>query len=344
MVHEPDVPEVTPPDVTLSDSVRAASVQFEHRPGDLAYNWRRVDDFCEQAVARKVQIVAFPEMCLTGYWHIRHLDRHSITALAETVPGGPSSRRLLATARRTGLIIGVGLIEAGMDGRLYNTYVVAQPDGHVHAHRKLHCFVSPHMSSGSDYTVFDTHLGCRLGVLICWDNNLVENVRLTALQGADILLAPHQTGGCASRSPHAMGRIDADLWHQRVARPEAIRAEFAGPKGREWLLRWLPARAHDNGMFLLFANGVGPDDDEVRTGNAMILDCYGRILAETIEAADVLVEADLDLGLLERCTGRRWIRGRRPELYGGLATATGAEVDPRTARFSEVAVGRHPGG
>lgn len=40
-------------------------------------------------------------------------------------------------------------------------------------------------------------------------------------------------------------------------------------------------RAHDNGLFILFSTGVGRDDDEVRTGNVMILDPYGRILTET---------------------------------------------------------------
>jgi predicted amidohydrolase len=325
MVHQPDVRRL----------IRSAAVQFNHQPGDLAYNWARVEDFCRQAAGQGVQIIAFPEMCLTGYWHVRMLDRAQIDVLAEVIPTGPSTQHLVELARRYDLIIGVGLIEVGDDGRLYNAYVVAQPDGQVDVHRKLHCFVSQHMASGDRYTVFDTHLGCRLGVLICWDNNLVENARLTALQGAEILLAPHQTGGCASRSPHAMGRIDPELWHRRQQDPEAIRAEFAGPKGKQWLLRWLPARAHDNGMFLVFANGVGVDDDEVRTGNAMILDCYGRTLAETGEPEDTMVIADLDLSLLDRCTGRRWIRGRRPELYGPLAEASGAELDPRAARFSE---------
>jgi predicted amidohydrolase len=320
--------------------IRTAAVQFNHRPGDPGYNWSRVEHFCEQAAREDVQIIAFPEMCLSGYWHVRKLDRRQIEALAESVPDGPSTRRLVESASRTGMIVGVGLIEAAEDGRLYNTYVVAQPDGKVDTHRKLHCFISEHMASGDRYTVVDTHLGCKLGVLICWDNNLGENVRLTALQGADILLAPHQTGGCDSRSPHAMSRIDLMLWHRRKEDPDAIRAEFAGPKGRGWLMRWLPARAHDNGVFLLFANGVGIDDDEVRTGNAMILDCYGRVLAETGEPEDAMVVAEMDLGLLGRCTGRRWIRGRRPELYGALAQATGSELDPRAARFSKDAVGR----
>ena len=175
------------------------------------------------------------------------------------------------------------------------------------------------MSSGNEYTVFDTPWGVRIGVLICWDNNLIENVRMTALAGADILLAPHQTGGCKSASPHAMGPVDVALWDQRKENPEAIEAEFRGPKGREWLMRWLPARAHDNGLFIVFSNGVGEDDGEVRTGNAMIIDCYGRIIAETWQAADAMVVAELDLSLLENCTGRRWMRGRRPELYAAIA-------------------------
>jgi hypothetical protein len=74
-------------------------------------------------------------------------------------------------------------------------------------------------------------------------------------------------------------------------------------KGRGWLMRWLPARAHDNGMFLVFANGVGQDDDEVRTGNAMVIDCYGRILHESPALGDDMVVADLDASLRERIEG-----------------------------------------
>ncbi len=98
-------------------------------------------------------------------------------------------------------------------------------------------------------------------------------------------------------------------------------------------MRFLPARAHDNGIFLVFSNGVGIDDDEIRTGNAMIIDPYGRILAETNRADDDMVIADLDASLRVENTGKRWIRTRRPELYGLLATRTGMEQDTRTVRF-----------
>lgn len=315
--------------------IKAAAVQFQHRPNDKAYNIGRVRHFCALAAAEKVALIAFPEMCITGYWHLRNSGKADLERLAEGVPDGASSLVLQELAKRYGMIIGAGLIEQGEDGKLYNTYVVCMPDGSCAKHRKLHVFISKYISSGDAFTVIDTPLGFKLGVLVCWDNNLVENARMTALKGADILLAPHQTGGTASRSPFAMGRIDPALWHNRRADPKAIEAEFKGDKGRGWLMCWLPARAHDNGMFVIFSNGVGLDDDEVRTGNAMIIDCYGRIVSETWQADDAMVTCELDLSLLPMSTGRRWLRGRRPELYRELSVSTGKEFDPRAARFSE---------
>jgi predicted amidohydrolase len=135
-----------------------------------------------------------------------------------------------------------------------------------------------------------------------------------------------------------MGLVDKALWKNRHADPAAIEAELRGPKGRGWLMRWLPARAHDNGLFLIYSNGVGVDDDEIRTGNAMILDPYGRILAETWKAGDDMVVADLDASLLEVSTGRRWIKTRRPELYEPLTVPTGLEQDTRIVRFDKKGV------
>ncbi|WP_428939651.1 nitrilase family protein [Fontivita pretiosa] len=318
--------------------LRAATVQFQSVNGDKPANLQKIRSFVEQAAQQRVQLICFPECCITGYWYLRKLDRERFAALAEPVFDGPSSRFLMELSRRHGMTIGAGLIEAGDDGRFYNTFVVAMPDGQFRRHRKLHTFVSEFLSDGNEYTVFDTPHGCRVGVLICYDNNIIENVRITALMGAEVLLAPHQTGGCATSSPHGMKPIDVNLWENRHKDPAAIEAAFRGDSGRGWLLRWLPARAHDNGMFLIFSNGVGRDDDEVRTGNAMILDPYGRIIVETWEAADRMLVADLDPALLERCTGRRWITTRRPELYHPLTVPTGLERPTRVSRFEGLSV------
>ena len=316
------------------NNLRAASVQFQHVPGDKEANLSTIRSFVAKAFLEKVDLLVFPEMCLTGYWHVRNLSRDEIDALAEPVPTGPSTDALLLLASEHEMTIGAGLIERGLDGKFYNTYVVAMPSGRTVSHRKLHTFISEHMDSGDDYTVFDLPDGTKAGILICYDCNLGENVRATALQGAEVLLAPHQTGGCDTPSPRCMGAIDLDLWERRSEDTAAIETEFKGPKGREWLMKWLPARAHDNGIFLIFSNGVGRDDDEVRTGNAMILDPYGDVLVETWRAGDDMVVADLDPDVRRMCTGVRWIRSRRPELYDLLAERTGRERDIRHVRFS----------
>ncbi len=315
--------------------LRVGTVQFESLPGDKEANFRKIEAFVKQAATQGVRLIIFPECCITGYWFIRKLSVEQLAALAEPIPDGPSTKRVVELARQHGITVGAGLVEAAGNNVFHNSYVVALPDGTIHRHRKLHAFEHDAIKSGTEYTVFDLPEGFRAGLLICYDCNLIENVRITALRGAEILLAPHQTGAVRSRDPNLMGLIERKVWNERHSNPEAIEREFRGDKGRGWLLRWLPSRAHDNGLFLIFSNGVGVDDDEIRTGNAMVIDPYGRILAETWKAEDTMVVADLDANLLTEATGRKWICARRPELYQPLTIPTGRERDARVMKFEE---------
>lgn len=324
--------DATPADLR---TLRVASVQFEAAAANKEANFAKIEAFAGKAAEQDVRLVVFPECCITGYWFIRNLSLEQLGQLAEPIPDGPSTQRLIGLARQYGISIGAGLVEVSESGEFYNSYVVALPDGTVHCHRKLQAFEHTAIRSGTEYTVFDLPDGFRVGVLICYDCNLIENVRITALRGAEILLAPHQTGAVRSKNPNLMGIIDRQLWDNRHADSETIEKEFRSDKGRGWLMRWLPSRAHDNGIFLIFSNGVGVDDDEIRTGNAMILDPYGRVITETWKADDAMVIADLDAGLMADATGRSWIRARRPELYTPLTVPTGMERDTREMKFEE---------
>jgi hypothetical protein len=104
-----------------------------------------------------------------------------------------------------------------------------------------------------------------------------------------------------------------------------VDALAAGPRSRQRL-------------FLVYSNAVGVDDDEIRTGNAMVHDPYGRIPAETWKAGDDLVIANLDASSLEVSAGRRWIVTRRPEPYAPLTVPTGLEQDTRSVRFDKKGV------
>src|SRR5690349_22564273 len=109
--------------------IRVATVQFQPAAGDKAYNLGRVGHFVTEAGRSDVEIIAFPEMCLTGYWHVRKLDRDAFVALAEPIPDGPCTRELQQLSVEHHMTIGAGLLELGDDRRVYNSYFVAMPDG-----------------------------------------------------------------------------------------------------------------------------------------------------------------------------------------------------------------------
>ncbi len=97
--------------------IRVATVQFQHAPGDKAYNLGRVRHFVSEAARRGVEIIAFPEMCLTGYWHVRKLSRAAFEALAEPVDG-PCTQDLLRLAREHEMTVGAGLLERTPEGQV----------------------------------------------------------------------------------------------------------------------------------------------------------------------------------------------------------------------------------
>ena len=264
--------------------VRVASVQMESAAGDKEANFAKLERFAREAAGRERRDRRVPRVL--PHRLLVPAAPHRAPARAAGRAASPTARAARGSSpcpRSHGLSLGAGLVESAGEGVFHNTYVVAMPDGRLVRHRKLHAFEHPAIQPGDEHTVFDTPHGFRAALLICYDNNIVENVRIAALRGAEVLLAPHQTGGCRTTNPHLMGVIDRRLWDERESNPEAIERELRGEKGRAWLMRWLPSRAHDNGLFLVFSNGVGVDDDEIRTGNATIFDPYGRILAETLE-------------------------------------------------------------
>lgn len=295
--------------------IKIAAAQFEPRDSDTAYNLARIESLTRQAVEQSAEIVSFHECCIQGYTFLMTLSRDQLLDIAEPVPDGPSTTRLIELSRQFGVPIAAGLVERDGD-RMYNTYVVVSPDGFVARHRKLHAFISDHIDSGDDYTVFDL-CGCKCGILICYDNNLPENVRITAMMGAEIIFMPHVTCGLESVMP-GRGKIDKALWDNRHRDPVSLRQEFLGPKGRGWLMRWLPTRAYENGVYAIYTNPIGVDHDTIKNGNAMIIDPFGEILIESTALEDDVVVGLCTADKIEVSSGHRYLRARRPDLYQKL--------------------------
>jgi predicted amidohydrolase len=301
------------------ENIRIATAQFEHASGDKARNLETIRRLTAMAAAAGAQAVAFHECSISGYSFARRLSKAELLAMAEYIPDGPGIRALTAIAAEQGVVVLAGLFERDEEGNIYKAYVAVDRTGLVAKFRKLHPFINPHILPGDRYVVFELH-GWKCGILICYDNNIVENVRATALLGADIIFMPHVTMCTPSTRPGA-GFVDPGLWAGREEEPTSLRAEFDGLKGREWLMKWLPARAYDNAIYAVFSNAIGMDDDQLKNGCSMILDPYGDILAECRRLGDDLVVATLTPEKLRLAGGYRYRRARRPELYRDIIGA-----------------------
>ncbi|WP_339922360.1 nitrilase family protein [uncultured Cyclobacterium sp.] len=293
--------------------LKIASAQFENKSGDKVYNLNLIDELSKKAAQEGADIVAFHECSITGYSFARNLNKEQMLELAEFVPDGPSIQQLIKIAKKNNITILAGLFEKDKDGQILKSYVCVDQNGLQANFHKLHPFINPNIKPGSSYCVFDYN-GWKCGILICYDNNVVENVRATCLLGAEIIFMPHVTMCTPSTRPGA-GFVAPELWHNRKKDPTSLRLEFDGMKGRQWLMKWLPARAYDNGIYVVFSNPIGMDDDQLKNGCSMILDPFGDIIAECRKLDNDVVIADLSREKLKLAGGYRYRNARRPALY-----------------------------
>jgi predicted amidohydrolase len=297
-------------------ALKIATAQFENRSGDKGYNLEIIRKLAKQASENGADVVSFHECSITGYTFARNLTRSQMLDLAEFLPEGDSIATLTRFANEFGIVIMAGLFEKDAAGNLYKAYVCVDKSGMIAKHRKLHPFINPYLTPGNEYTVFDLH-GWKCGMLICYDNNIIENVRATKLLGADIIFMPHVTMCTPSTRPGA-GFVDAALWEDKELNKVRLRDEFDGDKGRNWLMKWLPARAYDNAVYVVFSNPIGMDDDQLKNGCSMILDPFGDIIAECRTLGDELAIAEITPDKLSDAGGFRYMQARRPELYSDI--------------------------
>ena len=289
-----------------------AVAQFSPKDGDKSYNLSIIEKLTKKARSEGADVISFHEMSVTAYTYTKDLSRSEMLELAEEVPQGKSSLALIALSQQYGIPILAGLVEKEGD-TMYNTYICVTKDGMVAKYRKLHPFINPYLSQGNQYVVFDL-LGWKCGILICYDNNIIENVRATSLLGAELIFAPHVTGCTPSAMP-GRGYVADTFWQNRENDPVSLRLEFDGPKGRGWLMRWLPARAYDNGVYYIFTNPIGYDGEHLKNGNSMILDPYGEVLSEIKSFNNAITISKITKDKIEQSGGWRYKNARRPDLY-----------------------------
>ena len=289
-------------------SLRIAAVSLNSELGKRAETMRNIERYCEKAVAERAELVLFPELIVHGHctpntWEI-----------AESVPDGDSVQALCGIARRLGVILCAGLSEKEND-IVYNTQVLVGPQGYIGKQRKLHTSrdESFFYKGGREIRAFD--LGkCKVGMVICYDNQFPEVARIVALRGADVILMPH-----AARE----GRWDDTPESQAAARRKVF----------DYFASSYRMRARENACFCVYADQAGRAgyvdslprehaNQPHHPGGAMIIGPQGDILrhTQTEQIRDEMIVADLDAALLAaaRSHPNYTLRTRRPELFGEL--------------------------
>lgn len=295
------------------DNIKISTAQFENKSGDKSYNLSVIERLAKKSAQEGSNVIAFHECSITGYTFARSLSKEQMLDLAEFIPHGASILKLTEIAKQYDIVVLAGLFEKDENDNLFKAYVCVDKNGLVAKYRKLHPFINPYLTAGDSYCIFEIH-GWKCGILICYDNNVIENVRATRLLGADIIFMPHVTMCTPSTRPGA-GFVDPKLWDNRETDPTSLRLEFDGMKGKGWLMKWLPARAYDNGIYAIFSNPIGMDDNQLKNGSSMIVDPFGDVIAECRSFEDSFATATITPDKLDQAGGYRYLKARRPELY-----------------------------
>jgi len=246
-------------------SLHVAGIQFDTVWEDRDNNLAALRPLVEQAAAAGARLVVLPEMFSTGF-------SMNTEVVAEPI-GGPSSDFLSSLARYNDCWVGGSIPElADGDDRPTNTFVLAAPDGSQHRYRKIHPFTyadeHDHYAPGEEFVTVDVD-GVRCTLFVCYDLRFADEFWRTG-PDTDCFLIP---------------------------------ANWPAPRREHWITL-LRARAIENQCYVVGINRVGEGDGLHYTGDSMIIDPLGQVLASaahvpttihaTVDPARVLqIRADL---------------------------------------------------
>ena len=264
--------------------IRIAAVIMNCPVGQVQDNLDRMAGWIKTAKKQAADLVCFPEMNVTGY-----STRKKIKDSAETVPG-TISKSVFALAREFKLTILAGLLERDYRGRVFASHLMATPRGVAGVYRKIH--IAPPetgvFSAGDTIALFKIK-GVKLGIQLCYDVHFPELSTRMATDGADVIFMPHA-------SPRGTPAEKFDSW-----------------------MRHLPARAFDNGVYVVACNQTGNNQSGLNfPGLSVILDPAGRVVKKYTGGKEHIVVADLKADELKKVRGHRmryFLPNRRPELY-----------------------------
>jgi predicted amidohydrolase len=275
--------------VNPASAVTVACCQAAVRIGQVEHNRARIREAVLAAASAGANIVVVPELANCGYMFE---SSDELRGLAEPVHG-PTVREWEELAARRRLVVVGGFAELGEDGRVYNTAVLIDETGLRGAYRKTHLWNTEKtcgfVPGSVAPPVIATRFG-RIGMVVCYDLEFPELVRVPALERADLVCAPANW----PLSPRPAGE-----------RPnEIVRAQ---------------ASAAVNRMFVAVADRTGTERGQDWLGGSVIIDADGYPVTPLRLGQETLVTATIDLARArdKKISERNDVLAdRRPELYG----------------------------
>jgi predicted amidohydrolase len=282
----------TPPESRM----RVACLQMEPHVGEKAGNVRHCLDMLERAGTQGVGLAVLPELANSGYVFA---TRDEAFALAEPVPGGPTTEAWLEAANRLRMVIVAGICERDGDV-LYNSAAVVGPQGFIGKYRKNHLWGAENLFfEPGDLGVPVFRIGAgRIACAICYDIWFPETFRLAALQGADMLCVPTNWVPMPDQREHL-----------------PIMANILSMAG-----------AHSNSMFVAAADRIGVERGQPFLGNSLIASHTGWPIAGPAsgDREEVLI-GDVNLADARRKRTlnefNQLLRDRRTDLYDEMLGA-----------------------
>jgi agmatine deiminase len=280
------------------DRVIIALIQMAMSP-DPRKNLKSAELNVREAAANGARIICLPELFHTVYFP-RQI-RSDPKRLSDTIPG-KATALFSRIAKELGVVVIVPIFERAADCRFYNTAVVIDDEGRLHApYHKVHIpqdpgfFEKGYFYPGDGFTVYDTRFG-RIGVLICYDQWFPEAARSVALQGADIIFYPT-----------AIGQPKGDL-----------------PVEGTWQESWeIIQRSHAiaNSVHVAAVNRTGTEGDIEFFGGSFICDAFGNVLARAGSSEEIVI-SPVDFTMNGRVRDSwGFFRNRRPDTYARVCTA-----------------------
>lgn len=264
--------------------VRIAAVIFHSVSYDTRRNLESMKKWVKAAKKAGALIICFPELNITGYG-----TDGKIFEAAEEIPGEITGI-VSDMSSKYDIVILAGMAEKDKRNRICASHIVVKPDGYIGVYRKLH--LSPVEKelffAGDEVRLFSAG-GIKFGIQLCYDAHFPELSTRMALMGADIIFMPH-------------------------ASPRGTSEE----KRRSWM-RHLPARAFDNGLFIVACNQCGENSAGLQfPGTGLVVGPSGEVIEKDTCGKEGMIVADLKAEDLEKVRNhkmRYFLPNRRPEMY-----------------------------